>query len=244
MKVEAHILAFNESETIHLTIKHYQQFCDRIIIYDNFSDDNTRDIAASMGCEVKLFGIKGVLDDKEYLKVKNNCWKGSSADWVIVCDADEILWSNDLIGDLETAKRLRFGMISTYGWNVFSDEIPKGDWLEITTGINDPNYSKFCIFNPKVVEEIGYIYGAHVANPKGVFCTTNEHLQLILFHYKHVGGAQRIADRHALYASRLSDWNKRFKCGYQYQEPRQKTIDYFNECLKKSLPYSQAGSSL
>lgn len=241
MKIEAFIIAWNEAETIHLTIKHYQQFCNKITIFDNFSDDNTREIAESMGCEVKMFGIKGVLDDKEYIKIKNHCWKGSDADWVIVCDSDEILWSHDFIGDLENAKMLRFGMISTYGWNVFSDEIPKDDWLEVTTGIHDPNYSKYCIFNPKTVEEINYVYGAHAANPRGEFCTTNEHLQLILFHFKHVGGAQRIADRHALYESRRSDFNKKWKLGFQYAEPREQTIKYFNECLKKSVPYSQAG---
>lgn len=241
MKIEAYILAWNEAETIHLTIHHYKQFCDRIVIYDNFSTDNTRDICESLGCEIRPFGIAGVLDDKEYIKVKNNCWKGSNADWVIVCDADEILWSKDLMGDLENAKRLRFGMISTYGWNIFSNGIPEENWLEITTGVHDANYSKYCIFNPNAVEEINYVYGAHVANPKGEFCITNKNLQLTLFHYKHVGGAQRIADRHALYNSRLSDWNKRFKCGFQYQEPREQTIKYFNECLKKSVPYSQAG---
>lgn len=241
MKIEAYILAWNEAETIHLTIKHYQQFCDRIIIYDNFSTDNTREIAEALGCEIRPFGIAGVLDDKEYLKVKNNCWKGSNADWVIVCDADEIIWSKDIVADLQEAKRLRFGMVSTYGWNVFSNDVPRENWLEITNGVHDANYSKYCVFNPKAVEEINYVYGAHEAKPKGTFCTTNENLQLTLFHYKHIGGAQRVADRHALYESRRSDFNKKWKLGFQYAEPREQTIKYFNECLKKSVPFSQAG---
>lgn len=234
MRVEAHILAFNESETIHLTIKHYKQFCNRIIIYDNFSDDNTREIAESMGCEVKLFGIRGVLDDKEYLKVKNNCWKGSDSDWVIVCDADEIL--NVGWGEQMAAKSNGHTIFKTHGFNIFSNDLPKESWLEITTGIPDKNYSKLCIFNPKEIKEINYVYGCHEAKPDGDvrYCD----LELTLFHYKHVGGAERIADRHALYASRLSDWNKRYKCGYQYQEPRQKTIDYFNENLAKSVKFS------
>lgn len=237
MKIEAHILAFNESETIHLTIKHYQQFCDRVIIYDNFSDDNTREIAESLGCEVKLFGIKGVLDDKEYIKVKNHCWKNSDADWVIVCDADEILIAT--LHDFKTATFYERTIFKTHGWNIFSNEMPKYDWLEINTGIPDSNYSKLVCFNPKKITEINYIYGCHEAKPGGI--VKYDDIQLSLFHYKHVGGAERIADRHALYNSRLSDWNKRYKCGYQYQEPREQTIKYFNECLAKSVPYSQAG---
>lgn len=239
MKIHAHIITFNESETIHLTIKHYKKFCEKIFIYDNFSTDNTRDICESMGCEVKMFGVAGVLDDKEYLKVKNHCWKGSDADWVIVCDADEILrseWGDELIRATTYGQTI----FKTKGFNIFSNDLPKESWAEINTGILDEKYSKLCIFNPKSIKEINYVYGAHVAKPEGN--VTYSDLTLTLFHYKHVGGAQRIADRHALYNSRLSDWNKRFKCGFQYQEPREQTIKYFNECLKKSVPYSLAGS--
>jgi glycosyltransferase involved in cell wall biosynthesis len=237
MKVHAHILAFNEAETIRLTISHYQKICDHITIYDNFSDDATREISEQMGCEVKLFGIKGVLDDKEYLKVKNHAWKNSDADWVIVCDADEIL--DVTIQDLKTATFYDRTIFKTHGWNIFSNDLPKESWSEITTGIPDSNYSKLVLFNPKKIKEINYVPGCHVAKPEGE--VRYDDLELTMFHYKHVGGAQRIADRHALYNSRLSDWNKRWKCGHQYSEPRDQTIKYFNECLARSVPYSQAG---
>lgn len=237
MKVEAYILAFNEAETIHLTIAHYKQFCDRIIIFDNFSTDNTRDIAEGLGCEIKPFGIAGVLDDKEYLKVKNHVWKGSDADWVIVCDADEILRVG--LDDLSVAKFYDRTIFMTNGWNVFSNDIPKESWSEITTGIPDSKYSKQVIFNPKKIKEIGYVYGCHENKPEGEVRYSD--IELTLFHYKHVGGAKRVADRHALYESRRSDFNKKWKLGFQYSEPREKTIKYFNECLKKSVPYSQDG---
>lgn len=237
MKVHAHILAFNEAETIHLTIKHYRQFCDRITIFDNFSTDNTRGIAEGLGCEIRPFGIAGVLDDKEYLKVKNHCFKGSDADWVIVCDADEIL--DVTIQDLKTATFYDRTIFKTHGWNIFSNEMPKESWGEISTGIADANYSKLILFNPQKIKEINYVPGCHVAKPEGEVRYDDQ--ELTLFHYKHVGGAKRIADRHALYNSRLSDWNKKFRCGFQYSEPREQTIKYFNECLAKSSPFSQAG---
>lgn len=232
MKIHAHIIAFNEAETIHLTIKHYKQFCEKIFIYDNFSTDNTRDICESMGCTIKLFGVAGSLDDKEYLKIKNHCWKDSDADYVIICDADEILMPPNRTYDPCT-------IYKTSGWNIFSNDIPKEKWQEITFGIPDSKYSKLVCFDPRRIDEINYIYGCHQAKPEGDVRYSDE--VLTLFHYKHVGGAERIADRHALYNARLSDWNKRWKCGYQYQEPREQTIKYFNECLKKSVPYSQAG---
>jgi hypothetical protein len=192
-----------------------------------------------MGCEVKLFGRQGVLDDKEYLKIKNHCWKGSEADWVIVCDADEILYFSLSVFFPNRLEDGTATIFKTEGFNVFSNDLPKESWREITTGIHDNNYSKLCIFNPKSIKEINYVYGCHEANPVGDVRYSEEILPLL--HYKHVGGPERIADRHALYESRRSDFNKKWKLGHQYAEPREQTIRYFNECLKKSVPYSQAG---
>jgi len=235
MNVECYFIAFNESETIHLTIKHYQQFCSKVIVYDNFSTDNTREIAESMGCEVRMFGIEGQLNDAEYLKVKNNCWKGSQADWVIVCDADEILWHPDLAGMLSRWKELGATIFNTIGWNIFSNDIPKSDWLEIKTGVPDSNYAKKIIFDPKRIKEINYQFGCHTFKPEGplgVISWSTE--KPIVMHYKHVGGAERLANRHALYSKRRSPINKRWHMGDQYDEPRNETIKYFNENLSKS----------
>lgn len=230
MNIEAFILCFNESETLHLTIKHYQALGAKVIIYDNFSTDESRDIAEAMGCEVRLFGIEGQLNDLEYLTIKNNCWKNSRADWVIVCDADEIL----AFADLHAAKDEGATIIKTQGYNMFTDEVPKETWFEVRIGITDPNYSKLICFNPKAIKEIGYVYGCHEAKPSGnvKFSTSTA----MLLHYKHVGGAERIADRHALYASRLSAINKKWKLGFQYSEPRAQTIKYFNDQLALAKP--------
>lgn len=234
MKIDCHFIAFNESETIHLTIKHYQAFCRQVYVYDNFSTDNTREIAESMGCIVKPFGIAGELNDREYLKVKNECWKGSDADWVIVCDADEILFNPKM--DLFYASKAGGTIIKTQGVNMFSEFIPKESWMEINTGIEDENYSKLICFNPRELTEINYVYGCHKATPKGNALFYYYDCPIKLLHYKHVGGAERIANRHALYASRMSDINKRWKLGYQYLEPREQTIKYFNDNLAKAKP--------
>lgn len=237
MSVDAYIICWNEASTIHLTISHYKKICRNIYILDNFSNDGTREICEKMGCIVSFFGTLGVLDDREYLRIKNNIWKGSDADWVIVCDADEILDIN--IHLLEIAYQQFETIFKTNGWNIFSNDVPLESWSEITTGLPDKKYSKLVCFNPKEIKEINYVYGCHEAKPEGKvwFCE----LETTLFHYKHIGGAKRVADRHALYASRMSEWNKRYKCGYQYLEPRDQTIKYFNECLSKSVPFSQAG---
>lgn len=224
MKIDCHFIGWNESETIALTVRHYKAFCRNVYYYDNFSSDDSRDIAEREGAIVRMFGIEGQLNDQEYIKLKNSCWKGSDADWVIVCDADEIL-----LPDIDESNPT---ILRTKGYNMFSETMSSSDWLVINTGIEDDNYSKLVCFKPSAIKEINYVYGCHEANPKGDVRYSNSISMLL--HYKHVGGAKRLADRHALYASRLSPINKKWNLGHQYTEPRQKTIDYFNENLAKS----------
>lgn len=233
MNIECHMIAWNESETIHLSIKHYQQFCLRIIIYDNYSTDNTREIALSMGCEVKLFGIEGVLDDREYTKLKNNCWKGSKADLVFIVDADEII--RILIPDIGIKDETIF---RTHGWNVFHHEVPVNSWEEITTGFYDIQYSKLCVFNPKKIKEINYVHGCHIAKPEGYI---KYHTQpMILFHYRNVGGPERLVQRHALYRPRMSEWNIKWKAGKHYLDEDNKRIEDWERQWRQSETFSPA----
>jgi glycosyltransferase involved in cell wall biosynthesis len=212
MKVEAHIIAWNEEDIIHLTIKHYQKFCDRIIIYDNYSTDRTEEVALSHGCEVKKFGLHGVLDDDEYLKVKNHCWKQSKADWVIVCDADEILKANTF--KLRLAQESGKTIFHTLGWNVFSHDMPIDNFFEITNGKEDGNYCKSVIFNPKHIKEINFKLGCHVSKPVGNVHYAQE--KLMLFHYRNIGGPDRLVKRHAEYRPRMSERNRRLGLGCHY----------------------------
>lgn len=237
MNIEAFIIAFNEAQTIHLTIKHYQQFCSRIVIFDNFSTDNTREIALSMGCDVRLFGQKGVLSDKEYLKVKNHCWKKSRADWVIVCDSDEILYHPNL----QEALKEDCTIFTTYGWNVYSENVPREMFHEITDGYHDGNYSKSVIFKPTAIKEITYHYGCHACSPKGDIRYSKE--VLTLFHYRNIGGYERLSKRHEMYRSRLSEHNKQLGLGIHYMfKESQRKLEWFQH-LENCGPYVPPTSS-
>lgn len=227
MNIDAHIIAWNEAETIRLTIEYYQSFCRSVTIHDNYSDDGTQDIARECGANVRTFGIKGVLDDKEYLRVKNLCWKGSTADYVIVADADEIIWHPHLTGYLEVEKARGTTVIRSVGVNIYSDEMPKESWLELQEGLINIDYSKMAIFSPTLTA-IGYEYGAHKANPRGNVVLSSS--PLFLLHYRNVGGVQRLVDRHNQYRPRLSKVNKAFKLGVHYLQENDERIRYWNEC--------------
>jgi glycosyltransferase involved in cell wall biosynthesis len=235
MTVEAFILNWNE-ELLHLTIKHYQEFCNKITILDNYSTDGSDKVAEAMGCHVVKFGQPGVLSDAAYRKLKNTCWKGSQADWVIVCDADEILHHNELNSILHNAHEEGLTIFNTQGVNIYSHEIPIESFSEITTGLLDNNYSKRIIFNPRRIQEINYEYGAHECRPQGAVTFSKE--TLFLLHYRNVGGPERIIRRHADYRKRLSPDNKRFGLGvhYTYEDERRvrEWHEYYANCKELS----------
>jgi glycosyltransferase involved in cell wall biosynthesis len=223
MMIEAHIIAWNESETIHLTIKHYQSFCSHIVIWDNHSTDNTREIAKSLGCTVKTFGVPGELSDRAYIDLKNECWKkkhggADRRDFVIVCDADEIIVMNGPWYNFRrlSVKEPKASIFKTQGFNVFHENVPRESWLEITNGVPDGNYSKNIIFDPKRITDINYRIGAHTCSPKGQVIWSEETLWLL--HYRNVGGPERLVKRHALYRPRMSKENIHRRWGHHYLE--------------------------
>ena len=238
MLVETYIIAWNEIETIHLTIEHYQKFCDRIMVFDNWSDDGTFEKCLGMGCGVERFGLKGVLDDTQYLKIKNNAWKDSEADWIIVVDSDEILFHSDIRLVLEAEKEAGNTIFRMQGWNVFSNQMPRYDFLEITSGVEDKNYAKLCVFNPKI-RNINYVYGCHVAKPEGNVLYTES--DLILLHYRNIGGFERLQNRHRLYRKRLSERNKRFGLGCHYSYTDERRANDFKKDLDRSIDLVAVG---
>lgn len=237
--IEAHIIAWNESETIALTIKHYQSFCARVIIHDNHSDDNTQQIAKDLGCSVKTFGRKGELSDQAYRELKNNCWKSSRADWVIVVDADEILQVSS--AKISLAESTGKTIFKTCGWNVFTREMPIESWSELTYGHFDENYSKLVMFRPKFINEINYHIGCHMASPKGIVKYTDD--VLTLFHYRNVGGPERLVQRHNLYRPRMSKENRERKWGIHYLFSDEERVKEWEEKYKKSKPFLRDGCS-
>lgn len=238
MIIDAHIIAWNEADIIRLTVQYYKSFCRHVIIYDNHSDDNTREIAAEAGAEVQLFGIPGQLDDREYLKVKNHCWKGSDADYVIVCDTDEILYSighnwfeNEQLCPPPT-------IFNTQGFSIWDNNVPHGTLLELTKGVLDDAYSKKILFSPKL-EEIGYVYGCHECNPKGRIVHGNT--KFAVLHYHNIGGVERVIRRHAMYEQRRSEHNRRWGMGRQYAETPEFKRKEWNEYYARRVELSQAG---
>jgi len=231
MNIEAYIIAWNEIEIIHLTIRHYQKFCSKVFIFDNYSDDGTFEKAQEMGCEVTRFGIQGQLDDTEYLKIKNSAWKGSEADYVIICDADEIIYHPDIEDIFYQARLHRATVIPTLGYNMVSHEMPQEEFLELRRGSTNTSYSKVAVFSPSLTS-INYGYGCHMARPTGHLKAHDE--RLFLLHYRSIGGPERLVKKHEIYRKRMSPKNMKFKLGIHYLWDDEQRVKEWNELYEAS----------
>lgn len=229
MKIHAFILTWNEQDIIGLVIKHYQKLCDKITILDNHSSDHTATIAKDLGCEVQKFGNK-FFDDAENMKIKNECWKRSDADWVIVCDCDEVL----LLPRTGVRPSEKATIFKTQGWQIMSEQMPKEDLLEITNGYPFNNYSKNIIFNPKEISEINYNPGSHRCNPVGNVVWSEETLYVL--HYKHIGGVERTIKRYKEYSKRMSKNNRKNGWGIHYNQTPARLRQEWEERMIKSKP--------
>jgi glycosyltransferase involved in cell wall biosynthesis len=161
-------MARNEARMIPYLMRHYGQFA-KVIFLESNSTDNTVTLARSLGAEVRQYIMPDELDDKTHVDLKNECWKGSQADWVMVVDADEFIYHPYLIDVLENIDAT---IIQPSFHNMFSDKFPttkKQIYDEVKYGTFDGGiwFSKPIIFKPLQIRAMNWFPGSHYANPEG-----------------------------------------------------------------------------
>jgi hypothetical protein len=114
--------------------------------------------------------------------------------------------------------------------------MPKDDWREIQTGIYDDNYSKLVMFDPVAITDINYRIGCHVAKPIGDVIWDDD-TPLTLFHYRNVGGPQRLIERHNLYRPRMSEENLQRQWGHHYLVSDEDRMKEWEEKYQRSKPF-------
>ena len=178
MKVEIFTVLKDAEYILPLYLEHYANNFPgcKINIYDNGSTDSSLELCKAAGCNIIPFLDFVPLVKEHYLTDhKNNVWKNSDADWVIVCDVDEIIQINheDLV-DLNEVDIVQFK-----GYNMMDVDDLKDPKL-FTQGTPAGMYSKACLFRPNI-EEINYTPGAHGFNPDPKYRVSK--LKYKLLHY-------------------------------------------------------------
>jgi hypothetical protein len=226
-----HVITYNEELMIEFFINHYRKLFPNCIIkiYDNYSTDNTVKIAENLGCLINYYDSNDKLSDSKYLEIKNNCWKDSETDWVVVCDCDELIKISE--SELINESKNGITLFKFEGYNMVNTK--RNINLEkITLGFREPIYDKTLLFNKTKIKEINYAPGCHYSSPNGEVVYSPNRYNIL--HYKYLGVKYTIS-RNKLFAERLSEDNKLKKWGFHYNATESETKEYYNEINNKNL---------
>jgi len=240
MNIDCYTITYNEEKMINFFLNHYSPFCRNITIFDNQSTDNTVNIVKShkniSNISLYQYDSGDKLNDAIYINIKNNCWKKSNADYVIIVDCDEFLYNQNGIEKFlsDTNKKI----YKPHGYDMISEKFPLGDNVfdSVKMGIPSENYSKCVMFSPKLMSEINYELGCHRCHPidsESEIAIPSIYNDLKLLHFKNLSFNYRF-ERHKMYMNRFSEFNKSHGSGIHYTYDRDKQFNEFNEILKKS----------
>jgi len=231
MTIETYCLAHQEERIMPYFMRHYTQF-SKVILLEGHSTDRTCEIAQEWGAEIRKVDSQNEVNDEIWTSLKDNCWKQSTADWVIICDADEYVYHPALTDYLAATEYTAF---LPRLFNMMSEKFPSGNgqiYDEVQYGREGG--AKLNLFKPSELTEINYGVGCHVAHPEG-----NVNLSvtspIMTFHMRHLSRAYAL-ERNAYLFSRLSKTNKDHGWGYHlgpgpgesYKEYEKKYYRWFN----------------
>jgi glycosyltransferase involved in cell wall biosynthesis len=218
MKVEVHLLTWNEEELLPYTLRHYRTFATDIFVHDAFSTDRTRAIAEEYGAIVWDWDTGNEFNDLHALNLKNRCWRGTDAGWVIAADCDELVYCYlpcGMVGLLEQYDALEFAVIKPHGFEMYSPTWPTTSgqiYEEVKHGAEHPAYAKPILFAPGRLQSIEFGAGAHQCQYTRAGgrrfephdCTVPA---CYLLHYHQIGPIERIAQRYDERRRRLARIN-------------------------------------
>ena len=166
IKVWAYCLAWNEERMLAYYLRHYTSFCERVIVYDNESTDNSREICLQFpNVEFRTFSTNNTFDDFAHIEIKTQCVHEArnKADFVIVTDCDEFVYHENLLEFLNEAKG-KYSVLYPAGFDMVSDKFPTtvgSIFNEVKSGVPNPWYSKPVILDPNSVFEFSWVEGCH-----------------------------------------------------------------------------------
>lgn len=172
MNVEIFTVLKNAEYILPLYLKHYQKnFPEcKINIYNNNSTDSSLVLCKDAGCIIKNFPVYTEYNLQDF---KNNIWKQSQAEWIIICDVDELVQISQY--GLNTLN-VDVNIIKFRGYNMTGEGNPEG----FDYGFLCSPYDKCCVFK-NTIQEINYSIGAHLCTPSPNPIYSDKEFKL--FHY-------------------------------------------------------------
>jgi hypothetical protein len=200
-----------------------------------------------MGAEIWKYNIPDELNDQIHIDIKNNCWKESKADWVIVCDADEFIYHPDIVNFLSKTTATIF---CPRLFNMYSERFPTTEgqiYDEINMGVEGGG--KINLWRPSEIREIDFAVGCHNARPVGnvVFGIDSRRTnglfqgkpttpinQILTLHMRYLS-KQYLIERSARAGKRLSKLNRQKGWGYHMNFSAEQIGSDYDREIKKAI---------
>lgn len=185
----------NEAALLPFWLRHYLAFADRIIVWDDHSDDGSFDLLdkASKRVEARRWPFDTGIDEDLFLQFAYSAIRSlrGKTDWIIWPDMDEFVWAVNVRATCESATADGFDIIRSKGFNMVHDGLPNDNgeqlWKLAPMGVAAPVYDKPIVFSPAC--GIKWNRGKHAVQwqdmDSRITITPNPCLKLL--HYRYLG---------------------------------------------------------
>jgi hypothetical protein len=195
MKVDVYSIMRNEARMLPYFLRHYETFADRIFVWDEDSDDGSREMLERHPKVILLpfpDDYPGGVEDTywvERLWPKYKVFSRGQADWVMCVDVDEFLYCENMGLFLEVCKERGAGVVVCRGYLMTAEAFPATGgqiYEEVTRGLRDSMNDKWCLFRPEV--DIEFRRGRH-RRPRSIQPedTVVERYGVKLLHFRNLG---------------------------------------------------------
>ncbi len=143
LRIVVLIFCWNEEALLPYTLRHYERFVDKIVVFDNNSTDSSRDVVlryaeqqrlfhGGVDVELKIIDSQGSYPQELLDSWRRYKWKSETQgkfDWVILADADEFVQYDVCSGPSGIRAFLRnhadrADVIAPVGFDMYFDKFP------------------------------------------------------------------------------------------------------------------------
>ena len=189
-KIDVYSIMRNEIKILPYFLRHYETFASRIFVWDDDSDDGTREILdAHPQVTILELPFHGA-DDVQYVKQiwpQYSKYSNGIADWCMCVDADEFVYCPNLVEKLEELGKAGVKKIRCEGYTMHSSTFPTTNnqiYDEIKMGWPDCWSKKDVVFTPDIT--MSWTPGRHGCVPLRHHPTA-KHVGIKLLHFRYMG---------------------------------------------------------
>lgn len=235
VNIKVYTFCYNSEQILPFIINYWKQYATSVVVYDNMSTDKSVEILSKYDwIEVRHFDTNKKHDPDKMMQIKNNCVnesKSSKADYVMICDLDEVLYCYDsLMHDLAIAKQNGIKVFNSVYYNAIVNKFPASSQtlLQNISGVKlvkNINVNKVLLFDPSI-----NIKFSNLQNN----CTYDNNIktgEINIIHNKMIG-LDRFLNEQLDYIKRI---NKTNKYAMTYGASKNSCVAIFNNIYAKSF---------